>query len=464
MNRRTRSRFVCSACGATSLRWAGRCPECGEWNALVEEVLERAAARGERAPAVAARPLAEVDVAEAARVSTGTAELDRLLGGGIVPGGLYLLGGEPGIGKSTLLLQVAGRLAREGRKVLYLAGEESPGQIKLRAERLGVAGNGLLIAAGTALDSLMSTCDEIGPEVVICDSVQTVYSPAISSAPGSVSQVRAAAGSLQGFCKTRGAAAFLVGHVTKEGWIAGPKTLEHLVDAVLLFEGDTHHDYRVLRAQKNRYGSTQEIAVFRMTGAGLEAVDNPSAFFLDPARSLRPAPGSAHVACLEGTRPLLIEVQALVAPSPYGTPQRVAGGFDSRRLALLLAVLEKRAGFGLGARDVFLNVVGGLTLTEPAVDLGVVVAIASSHSDRPVGPGTVVFGEVGLTGELRPVRMTAGRLGEAERLGFSRAVIAAQRTDPRGGSAHGLGDSHGLEILEADSVAEAVALALEEVS
>ncbi len=464
MNRRTRSRFVCSACGATSLRWAGRCPECGEWNALVEEVLERAAARGERAPAVAARPLAEVDVAEAARVSTGTAELDRLLGGGIVPGGLYLLGGEPGIGKSTLLLQVAGRLAREGRKVLYLAGEESPGQIKLRAERLGVAGNGLLIAAGTALDSLMSTCDEIGPEVVICDSVQTVYSPAISSAPGSVSQVRAAAGSLQGFCKTRGAAAFLVGHVTKEGWIAGPKTLEHLVDAVLLFEGDAHHDYRVLRAQKNRYGSTQEIAVFRMTGAGLEAVDNPSAFFLDPARSLRPAPGSAHVACLEGTRPLLIEVQALVAPSPYGTPQRVAGGFDSRRLALLLAVLEKRAGFGLGARDVFLNVVGGLTLTEPAVDLGVVVAIASSHSDRPVGPGTVVFGEVGLTGELRPVRMTAGRLGEAERLGFSRAVIAAQRTDPRGGSAHGLGDSHGLEILEADSVAEAVGLALEEVS
>ncbi|HJU85767.1 MAG TPA: DNA repair protein RadA, partial [Gemmatimonadota bacterium] len=405
-----------------------------------------------------------VDVAEAARVSTGTAELDRLLGGGIVPGGLYLLGGEPGIGKSTLLLQVAGRLAREGRKVLYLAGEESPGQIKLRAERLGVAGDGLLIAAGTALDSLMATCDAVAPEVVICDSVQTVYSPAISSAPGSVSQVRAAAGSLQGFCKTRGATAFLVGHVTKDGWIAGPKTLEHLVDAVLLFEGDTHHDYRVLRAQKNRYGSTQEIAVFRMTGSGLEAVDNPSAFFLDPSRCLRPAAGSAHVACLEGTRPLLIEVQALVAPSPYGTPQRVAGGFDSRRLALLLAVLEKRAGFGLGARDVFLNVVGGLTLTEPAVDLGVVVAIASSHSDRPVGPGTVVFGEVGLTGELRPVRMTAGRLGEAERLGFSRAVIAAQRTDPRGGSAHGLGDSHGLEILEAESVAEAVALALEDVS
>jgi DNA repair protein RadA/Sms len=464
VNRRTRSRFVCSACGATSLRWAGRCPECGEWNSLVEEVLERAAARAERAPAAATRPLAEVDVAEAARVSTGTAELDRLLGGGIVPGGLYLLGGEPGIGKSTLLLQVAGRLAREGRKVLYLAGEESPGQIKLRAERLGVAGARLLIAAGTALDSLMATCDEVGPEVVICDSVQTVYSPVLSSAPGSVSQVRAAAGSLQGFCKTSGAAAFLVGHVTKEGWIAGPKTLEHLVDAVLLFEGDTHHDYRVLRAQKNRYGSTQEIAVFRMTGAGLEAVDNPSAFFLDPARSLRPAPGSAHVACLEGTRPLLIEVQALVAPSPYGTPQRVAGGFDSRRLALLLAVLEKRAGFGLGARDVFLNVVGGLTLSEPAVDLGVVVAIASSHSDRPVGPGTVVFGEVGLTGELRPVRMTAGRLGEAGRLGFSRAVIAAQRTDPRGGSAHGLGDSQGLEILEAESVAEAVGLALEEVS
>jgi DNA repair protein RadA/Sms len=396
-----------------------------------------------------------------ARVSTGTPELDRLLGGGIVPGGLYLLGGEPGIGKSTLLLQVAGRLAAEGRKVLYLAGEESPGQIKMRSERLGIEEDGLLVAPGTALDSLMATCEEIGPEIVVCDSIQSVYDPILSSAPGSVSQVRAAAGALQRFCKTRGAAAFLVGHVTKGGGIAGPKTLEHLVDAVLLFEGDSHHDYRVLRAQKNRYGSTQEIAVFRMTGGGLSAVDNPSAFFLDPARSARPTPGSAHVACLEGTRPLLIEIQALVAASPYGTPQRVAGGFDSRRLALLLAVLEKRAGFALGARDVFLNVVGGLTLSEPAVDLGVIVALASSHADRPVRSGTVVFGEVGLTGELRPVRMTATRLGEAERLGFSRAVIAAQRSDPRDGIAHRFGDGHELELIEAESVVEAVTLALE---
>jgi DNA repair protein RadA/Sms len=444
------------------LRWAGRCPECGEWNSLVEEVLERAVMGGERgAPAAPARLLAEVDTSEATRLSTGSQELDRLLGGGIVPGGLYLLGGEPGIGKSTLLLQVAGRLASAGRKVLYLAGEESPGQIKLRAGRLQVAGDGLLIAPGTALDSLLAACEALDPEIVICDSIQTVYDPALSSAPGSVSQVRAAAGSLQRFCKTRGAAAFLVGHVTKGGGIAGPKTLEHLVDAVLLFEGDAHHDYRVLRAQKNRYGSTQEIAVFRMTGAGLEAVDNPSAFFLDPTRCARPAPGSAHVACLEGTRPLLIEVQALVATSPYGTPQRVAGGFDSRRLALLLAVLEKRAGFALGARDVFLNVVGGLTLSEPAVDLGVIVALASSHADRPVASGTVVFGEVGLTGELRPVRMTAVRLGEAERLGFSRAVIAAQRTDPRAGNAHGFGGGRGLELFEAESVAEAVTLAME---
>ena len=462
MTARTRSRFVCASCGGTTLRWAGRCPECGEWNSLVEELLERAAAGGQRSiPAAPARSLAEVDTTEAARIATGSSELDRLLGGGIVPGGLYLLGGEPGIGKSTLLLQVAGRLAAEGRRVLFLAGEESPGQIKLRAERLGVAGEGLLVAPGTALDALLAACEAIDPEIVVCDSIQSVYDPALSSAPGSVSQVRAAAGSLQRFCKNRGAAAFLVGHVTKGGGIAGPKTLEHLVDAVLLFEGDGHHDYRVLRAQKNRYGSTQELAVFHMTGAGLEAVGNPSAFFLDPARSARPTPGSAHVACVEGTRPLLIEIQALVAASPYGTPQRVAGGFDSRRLALLLAVLEKRAGFALGARDVFLNVVGGLTLSEPAVDLGVVVALASSHADRAVRSGTVVFGEVGLTGELRPVRMTSARLGEAERLGFTRAVIAAQRTDPRAADAHGFAAAHGLELFEAESVAEAVTLAME---
>ena len=462
MTRRTRSRFVCASCGGTTLRWAGRCPECGEWNSLVEEVLERSTGGGSRtAPPAQARALAGVDVAEAERVSTGVGELDRLLGGGIVPGGLYLLGGEPGIGKSTLLLQVAGRLAAAGRRVLYLAGEESPGQIKLRAERLGVPGEGLLVAPGTALDSLLAACEVIGPEIVICDSIQTVYDPGLSSAPGSVSQVRSAAGSLQRFCKGRGAAAFLVGHVTKGGGIAGPKTLEHLVDAVLLFEGDADHDHRVLRAQKNRYGSTQEIAVFRMTGMGLEAVENPSAFFLDPLRSARPTPGSAHVACLEGTRPLLIEIQALVAASPYGTPQRVAGGFDSRRLALLLAVLERRAGFALGARDVFLNVVGGLTLSEPAVDLGVVIALASSSADRPVRPGTVVFGEVGLTGELRPVRMTAARLGEAERLGFTRAVIAAQRTDPRAGNAHGFDNGRKLALVEAESVAEAVGLALE---
>ena len=462
MTARTRSRFVCAACGGTTLRWAGRCPECGEWNSLVEEVLERSAVAGGRSvPAAPSRPLAQVDTSETARISTGTPELDRLLGGGVVPGGLYLLGGEPGIGKSTLLLQAAGRLAAGGHRVLYLAGEESPGQIKLRAARLSVPGEGLLVAAGTALDALLASCEEIEPEVVICDSIQTVYDPALSSAPGSVSQVRAAAGGLQRFCKATGAAAFLVGHVTKGGGIAGPKTLEHLVDAVLLFEGDAHHDYRVLRAQKNRYGSTREIAVFRMSGSGLEAVDNPSAFFLDPARSARPSAGSAHVACVEGTRPLLIEIQALVAASPYGTPQRVAGGFDSRRLALLLAVLEKRAGFALGARDVFINVVGGLTLSEPAVDLGVTVALASSHADRPVKPGTVVFGEVGLTGELRPVRMTAARLGEAERLGFSRAVIAAQGTDPRAGSAHGLGNGGRLTLVEAESVAEAVGLALE---
>jgi len=458
---RTRTRFVCSSCGAGSPKWGGRCDECGEWNTLVEEIVEgrarnRSSARSAAAPV---RRLAEVESAETARISTGMAELDRLTGGGIVPGGLYLVGGEPGVGKSTLLLQLAGFLAAEGRRVLYLAGEESPAQIKLRAERLGVGPGELRVAAGTALDALVGACESFRPEVLVCDSIQTVYDPALSSAPGSVSQVRAAAAAFQRMCKTKGVAAFLVGHVTKGGGIAGPKTLEHVVDAVLQFEGDLHHDHRVLRARKNRFGSTDEIAVFTMGARGLDPVENPSAFFLDPGRRARPVPGSAHVASLEGTRPLLIEIQALVSEDAWGTPQRVAGGFDARRLALLLAVLERRAGQRLGARDVFVNVVGGLTLDEPAVDLGVVVALASSRGERSVRAGTVVFGEVGLTGEVRPVRLAGSRLREAARLGFERAVVAAESGRPVVGDPD---DGHpGLEVLEVETVSEAVHLALE---
>ena len=345
-------------------------------------------------------------------------------------------------------------MAEQGKSVLYLAGEESPAQIRLRAERLGIGPEApILVAAGTALDALLEACDRSRPDVVILDSVQTAYDPALSSAPGSVSQVRSAAGAFQRFCKTAGAAAFLVGHVTKGGGLAGPKTLEHAVDAVLQFEGDPHHDWRVLRALKNRFGSTQEIAVFTMGEAGLEPVGNPSAFFLDPERRAHPTPGSAHVAGLEGTRPLVVEIQALVAPSPYGTPQRVVGGFDGRRLALLLAVLERKAGMALGPRDVFVNVVGGLTLREPAADLGVVVALASSQAERPVQAGTVVFGEVGLTGEVRPVRLAETRLREAAQLGFRRAVVA------KGGNGSA-GRVDGIELAPARSVAEAVALAL----
>lgn len=458
--RRSRTRFTCTACGAEAPKWGGRCSECGEWNTLVEEVVEPTQAAPSRAAALV-RPLEDISTSEVERLTTGSAEMDRLLGGGIVPGGLYLVVGEPGVGKSTILLQIAGVLAAAGRRVLYLAGEESPAQIKLRAQRLGIDGTSLLIAAGTALDALIGACRAAEPEILICDSIQTVYDPALSSAPGSVSQVRAAAGAFQRFCKARGTAAFLVGHVTKGGGIAGPKTLEHIVDAVLEFEGDLHHDSRILRARKNRFGSTQELAVFTMGERGLTAVDNPSAFFLDAERCANPAPGSAHVASVEGTRPLVIEIQALVARSPYGTPQRVAGGFDARRLALLLAVLERRAGCALAGRDVFLNVVGGLTLGEPAVDLGVVVALASSQADRPVRAGTVVFGEVGLTGEIRPVRFADARLREASRMGFTQAIMAQNwfqgANGPERREPH---DESGLRVECAGSVREAVALAL----
>ncbi len=459
--RRTRTQFVCSACGAAAPRWSGRCAECGEWNTLIEEVVESAAGgrgtgRAAGAAAAPVRALSEVETSELARLPSGYEELDRLLGGGIVPGALYLVGGEPGVGKSTLLLQAAARMAAQGCRVLYLAGEESPAQIRLRAERLGIGADAsILVAPGTALDALLAACESARPGVVVLDSVQTVYEPALSSAPGSVSQVRAAAGAFQRFCKTTDAAAFLVGHVTKGGGIAGPKTLEHAVDAVLQFEGDPHHDWRVLRALKNRFGSTQEIAVFTMGEGGLAPVSNPSAFFLDPERQAHPVPGSAHVAGMEGTRPLVVEIQALVAASPYGTPQRVVGGFDARRLALLLAVLERKAGIALGPRDVFVNVVGGLSLREPAADLGVVVALASSQAERPVRPGTVVFGEVGLTGEIRPVRGADARLREAAQLGFRRAVVAFDG-DGAGRRAPGI------QVARAESVAQAVALALEE--
>lgn len=371
-------------------------------------------------------------------------------------GALTLVAGEPGIGKSTLLLQSAGRIAERGRKVLYLAGEESPSQVRLRAERLGVEHPGVLVSAGTAIDGLLEACRSTAADVVICDSIQTMYDPGLSSAPGSVSQVRAAADALQRFCKQTGTPAFLVGHVTKEGGIAGPKTLEHVVDVVLHFEGERHHETRVLRALKNRFGSIDEIAVFQMADRGLVAVANPSSLFVGSAEDR--VPGSAHVASLHGTRPLIIEIQGLVSASPYATPQRVSAGFDGRRLALLLAVLEKKAGLRMGASDVFLNVVGGVTINEPAVDLAVVMALASSQTERPLRERTIVFGEVGLTGEVRPVRTFGPRLREAARLGFQRAVVAPDPGDDE--SREPL--TAGITLEPVTTVREAVARALAE--
>lgn len=427
---KSRTLFFCRECGNETPRWQGQCPACHEWNTLVEEPAApkraRATATAGATPRAgsAAAPvrLREVEAAEHARWATALAEFDFVLGGGIVPGSVVLVGGEPGIGKSTILLQVAGRLEAAGRSTLYVSGEESAHQVKLRADRLEEAAGSVTLLAETELDSILLRAAELGPQVLLIDSIQTVYTPELEGAPGNVGQVRECAARLQRFAKQTGTAVFLVGHVTKGGGIAGPKTLEHIVDTVLYFESAGGLDNRVLRATKNRFGSVDEIGVFRMTAAGLAPVANPSELFLgERAESV---PGSAVVATMEGTRPLLVEVQALAAKGAYGAPQRVSTGFDHKRLALLLAVLEKRAGMPFGQLDVFLNVVGGLRLTETAGDAAVAVALASSVFDRPVPPGTVIVGELGLGGELRPVGQIDRRLAEAARMGFHTAYLS----------------------------------------
>ncbi|MDR7482961.1 MAG: DNA repair protein RadA [Armatimonadota bacterium] len=419
-----RTRFVCQACGHTSAKWLGRCPGCGEWNTLAEEVV-RAAGRGTRPPA-AAEPVsvAAVDLVQEARTPSGLAEFDRVLGGGVVAGSVVLVGGDPGVGKSTLLTLIAHRLTRADRPVLYVTAEESARQTRLRAERLGALAPELLLLAETDLDAIAETVRRVRPAALIVDSIQTVYRGDVASAPGSVAQVRECAASLVRLAKDEGIATFLVGHVTKEGALAGPRVLEHLVDTVLYFEGDRHHAYRVLRATKNRFGPTNEIGVFEMTAAGLREVPNPSAAFL----AERPAgtPGSAVVCAIEGTRPVLVEVQALVTPTHFGMPRRTASGVDYNRLLLLLAVLERRAGLRLGDQDVYASIAGGLTVEEPAADLGIALAVASSLRDRPVDPQTVVVGEVGLGGEIRGVPQLVRRVAEAARLGFGRVVVPAQ--------------------------------------
>jgi DNA repair protein RadA/Sms len=425
MKARDASVYRCQQCGFASPK-PGTCPDCKRAaGALVPLVEERAvpARTPRRGPARTERPrpLRDISLEPGDRLPTGIGELDRVLGGGVVRGSLVLIGGDPGIGKSTLLLQAARALARVGPPVLYVSAEESPAQVKMRAERLGIAADGLLLWAETDLTAVEAALDDVKPRALIVDSIQTVYLPELESAPGSVAQVRECGARLMTLAKGLGIATFLVGHVTKEGALAGPRILEHLVDTVLYVEGEGHHAYRILRAVKNRFGSTNEIGVFEMGERGLAEVKNPSGFFL--AERPQGAAGSVIVSSLEGTRPLLLELQALVARASFGTPRRTVLGADYNRVCLLLAVLEKRAGMPLASQDVFVNVAGGGRVTEPAADLGIVVATASSYLDRPVPGDGLVLGEVGLTGEVRAVSGVELRLKEAAALGFRRAVV-----------------------------------------
>jgi DNA repair protein RadA/Sms len=432
MSPRDTTVWRCQECGFASPK-PGTCPDCaraGAWFALVEE--RSVSPKGGRPAAVpASRPqrLQEITLDAGDRTPTGIGELDRVLGGGVVRGSLVLIGGDPGIGKSTLLLQAARALARRGGPVLYVSAEESAAQVKMRAERLGLAADGLLLWTETDLAVVQAQLDDVKPRALIVDSIQTVYLPDLESAPGSVSQVRECGARLMTLAKGRGLATFLVGHVTKEGALAGPRVLEHLVDTVLYFEGDRYHSYRILRAVKNRFGSTNEIGVFQMGAEGLVEVANPSGFFL--AERPHAAPGSVVVSSLEGTRPLLLELQALVAPASFGTPRRTVLGADYNRVCLLLAVLDKRAGVPVGTQDVFVNVAGGGQVAEPAADLGIVIAAASSYMDRPVAADVLVLGEVGLTGEVRAVAGLGARLREAATLGFRRAVVPRSNAGER---------------------------------
>mgnify|MGYP003578893424 CR=1 FL=1 len=426
--------FVCQECGAQAPKWMGRCTECGAWNSLVEERAETSATPAganrfsQFSTASTARLYAEVEMSHGVRLSTGIGEFDRVLGGGVVPGSLILLGGEPGIGKSTLLLQAAAHFAREVGPVLYASAEESEHQVKSRGDRLGVGDSPLYLLSETCIERILEEVARLSPALVVVDSVQTVWSNKFQSAPGSIGQVREAATQFLFAAKNQNVPAVLVGHVTKDGSLAGPKVLEHVVDTVLYFEGERHHSHRVVRAVKNRFGAVSELGVFEMTGTGLRPVPNPSKLFLSERASGKP--GSAVVCCIEGSRPILVEVQALVSTSTYGNPRRMAIGIDQNRLALLLAVLEKRAGLSLAGDDVYVNIAGGMTIDEPAADLSVVAAVASSVRNRGLAESTAVFGEVGLSGEIRGIPQAALRIREAAQMGFSRVVLPAGNLDP----------------------------------
>jgi DNA repair protein RadA/Sms len=429
-----KTQFVCQDCGSQSSKWLGRCPDCGAWNSFVEERTPEnapAAAAGHRyaiGAAAAARLYSDIEIEQHARLGTGIGEFDRVLGGGVVPGSLVLIGGEPGIGKSTLLLQAAANMARTIGPVLYSSGEESEHQIKSRGERLAVGEAPLYLLAETCLERILEEIARIKPALVIVDSIQTVFSLKFQSAPGSIGQVREAATQLLFTAKGQNIPTFLVGHVTKDGSLAGPKALEHVVDTVLYFEGERHHSHRVVRAVKNRFGAVSELGVFEMTSSGLRPVPNPSKLFL--AERPTNAPGSAVLCSVEGSRPILVEVQALVSTSTYGTARRMASGIDQQRLSLLLAVLEKRAGLNLMGDDVFVNVAGGMTVDEPASDLGVLAAIASSVRNRAIPATTAMFGEVGLAGEVRGITQAGLRVREAAQMGFRRCLMPEANIDP----------------------------------
>jgi DNA repair protein RadA/Sms len=416
--------FVCQNCSFQSAKWLGKCPECGEWNSLVEERARKPAGRnGFALREVKAVAFNDIEPQDDQRLPSGVTEFDRVLGGGIVPGTLVLIGGDPGIGKSTLLLQVADRMSSTDAVVLYVSGEESERQIKLRGDRIGVTGKNLYLLPETNLEKIFHEIDRLTPGAIIVDSIQTVFSSAIEAAPGSISQVREVAHQFLMLAKNRSVPVFLIGHITKEGSIAGPKTLEHIVDTVLYFEGERHHNHRIVRAAKNRYGAANEVGVFEMTGTGLMPVANPSQMFL--AERPQNAAGSVVTACMEGTRPLLVEVQALVSGTKFGSGRRMTQGLDQNRVSLLIAMLEKRAGMQLIGDDVFVNIAGGLEVDEPAADLGVVTAIASSFKNKTIDPHTAVFGEIGLTGEVRGAMQAAVRAKEAQALGFKKIVMPA---------------------------------------
>ena len=446
--------FFCQECGYESSKWMGQCPGCKAWNSFVEETVssnivstgnKKTSTVSSKEPAV----LSSVSLTKEDRIQIGIEELDRVLGGGIVPGSLSLVGGDPGIGKSTLLLQVCQRLAAQGRKVLYISGEESLKQIKIRAMRIGEFTDSLLLLCETNLGVIEETIRKVSPEVVIIDSIQTMYNENVGAAPGSVSQVRESTGVFLQIAKGLGVSIFIVGHVTKEGTVAGPRVLEHMVDTVLYFEGDRHASYRILRGVKNRFGSTNEIGVFEMRQEGLVEVKNPSEFML----SGKPegASGSVVACSMEGTRPVLIEIQALVCQSNFGLPRRQSTGTDFNRLNLLMAVLEKRVGLQVSGCDAYVNIAGGMRLQEPALDLGLVMAIVSSYKNRAIDDKTVVFGEVGLSGEVRAVSMTEQRIQEARKLGFTRCIVPKS-------SMEGLSVIEGIKITGVATVRDAIEL------